>query len=79
MSAVNVTDDRHPSVKSIAQWFDYEHLPAGAARAASQNIAVLAQFMIDDIPDSPELSAGLRHLLEAKDCLVRAAIEGARG
>jgi hypothetical protein len=30
--------------------------------------------MIRDLPDGPELSAGLRKLLEAKDCFVRAAI-----
>jgi hypothetical protein len=30
--------------------------------------------MISDLPDGPELSAGLRKLLEAKDCFVRAAL-----
>jgi hypothetical protein len=34
--------------------------------------------MADALPDGPELSTGLRKLLEAKDCLVRAAIEQAR-
>ena len=29
--------------------------------------------MIETLPDSPELTAGLRKLLEAKDCMVRAA------
>jgi hypothetical protein len=35
--------------------------------------------MIANLPDSPELVAGLRHLLEAKDCFVRAAIAAADG
>jgi hypothetical protein len=36
----------------------------------------LAEAMIRDLPDGPELSAGLRKLLEAKDCFVRAALPG---
>jgi hypothetical protein len=35
--------------------------------------------MIDALPDDPELSAGLRHLLEAKDAFVRAAIRAQAG
>ena len=31
--------------------------------------------MDDFLPDGPEKSAGLRKLLEAKDCFVRSAIE----
>jgi hypothetical protein len=31
--------------------------------------------MVDDLPDGPELTAGLRKLLEAKDCFVRASLE----
>lgn len=33
--------------------------------------------VIEDLPDSPELTTGLRKLLEAKDCFVRAAIAAA--
>ncbi len=45
--------------------------PSSTNRAA---IAIPARKMIENLPDSPELVAGLRHLLEAKDCFVRAAI-----
>jgi hypothetical protein len=31
--------------------------------------------MVIALPDGPELTAGLRKLLEAKDCLVRAALD----
>jgi hypothetical protein len=36
-----------------------------------------AKVMLDAflIPDGPELTAGLRKLLEAKDCLVRASLD----
>ena len=37
--------------------------------------AQTAEGMIEELPDGPELTVGLRKLLEAKDCFVRAAIE----
>ena len=70
------TTDRHPSTQQIARWFDYGHLPEGPARKASATCKVIAEKMVENLPDSPELVAGLRHLLEAKDCFVRAAIAG---
>lgn len=67
--------DRHPATQQVARWFDYEHLPAGRGRYVSTECFHLAEDMIDHLPDGPELTAGLRKLLEAKDCFVRAAIE----
>lgn len=69
------TEGRNPGVVSIARWFDYGHLPEGNIRNTSQQFYDLAANMIHDLPDSPELTAGLRKLLEAKDCFVRAAVE----
>ena len=34
----------------------------------------MAAQMNEQLPDGPEKSAGLRKLLEAKDCMVRAAL-----
>jgi hypothetical protein len=31
--------------------------------------------MAESLPDGPELAAGLRKLLEAKDCFVRASLD----
>lgn len=65
--------DRHPATESIRKFFAWEHLPEhlqGASKACGQ----LAEAMIDALPDGPELTAGLRKLLEAKDCFVRAAL-----
>ena len=36
--------------------------------------SALGRSMAQRLPDGPELSAGLRKLLEAKDCFVRAAL-----
>lgn len=68
------TEGRNASTKQIARWFDYDHLPANL-QGFSQQIYDLAANMIHDLPDGPELVAGLRKLLEAKDCFVRAAID----
>jgi hypothetical protein len=70
----HITQDRHPATSGIARWFAYDHLPAGLPFAVSAKCAALACEMVEELPDGPELTAGLRKLLEAKDCLVRAAI-----
>lgn len=56
--------------------FEYEHLPP-ELQPTSEACAHLAYQMADELPDSPELTAGLRKLLEAKDCFVRAALPAA--
>ncbi|MEM8271221.1 hypothetical protein Q4R99_19595 [Morganella morganii] len=40
----------------------------------SKPIGDLAEQMDEQLPDGAEKSAGLRKLLEAKDCLVRAKL-----
>jgi len=55
------------------QWFAYAHLPA-ELQAVVKPITDLARQMEASLPDGPEKSAGMRKLLEAKDCFVRAAI-----
>lgn len=66
-------NDRHPSTQAIAKFFDYEHLPAHL-QDTSRRCYELAESMITNLPDGTELSAGLRKLLEAKDCFVRSAL-----
>lgn len=55
------------------KYFDYQHLPEHL-QAVSAPVGQLAKLMIDDLPDGPEKEAGLRKLLEAKDCFVRAKL-----
>ena len=61
----------------ILNYFSYDHLPMNL-QLVSQPLAELAFKMEDSLPDCAEKSAGLRKLLEAKDCFVRAALEKAR-
>lgn len=64
---------RHPSVSHFEPLFGWTHLPEHL-QAVSKPFSVLAQELVSQLPDGPELSAGLRKLLEAKDCFVRAAL-----
>jgi len=57
----------------ILQFFAYEHLPE-SLQEISKPFGDLANEMANILPSNPELSAGLRKLLEAKDCFVRAKI-----
>lgn len=56
------------------KYFSYSHLPE-KLQTISKPIGDLAQHMEDVLPDGPEKSAGMRKLLEAKDCFVRCALE----
>lgn len=71
-------EHRHQATQEIMQWFEHEHLPEGLVRDTSAQVHGLAHRMVDTLPDGPELVAGLRHLLEAKDCLTRQAIKASR-
>lgn len=53
------------------QYFTYEHLPIQLQKI-SKPMYELAHLMEEILPDGPEKSAGMRKLLEAKDCFVRA-------
>jgi len=61
------------SANLIMRYFDSEHLPPELEPVSTQ-CRVLAEWMDQMLVDSPEKSAGLRKLLEAKDCFVRAAL-----
>lgn len=58
----------------IMRYFSFGHLPEGGLRLTSIKCYELAQYMDVMLPNGAEKSAGLRKLLEAKDCFVRAAL-----
>lgn len=57
----------------LLQFFAYEHLPP-RLQEISKPFCKLAEEIVGSIPPNPERSAGLRKLLEAKDCIVRSSI-----
>lgn len=64
---------RHPATQHLLDLFAYEHLPE-TLQAISKPLHDVAYQMADSLADGPELSTGLRKLVEAKDCLVRQAV-----
>lgn len=59
---------------NVDKYFTYAHLPE-PLRLVSEPICTLAALMDANLPDGPEKSAGMRKLLEAKDCFVRAKLD----
>lgn len=64
----------HPATQAILRFFSFDHLPEGAARDTSRAFSIMAHGLAEAMPPSAETTAGLRKLLEAKDCFVRAAL-----
>lgn len=58
--------------ENILQYFEYGHLPSHL-QAISKPFSELADRMAERL-SGPEFAIGLRKLLEAKDCMVRAAL-----
>lgn len=58
----------------IISYFEYEHLPP-KLQVVSEPICKLAKALDTNLPNCAEKFAGLRKLLEAKDCFVRAALD----
>lgn len=61
----------------LMAFFKFEHLPEHL-QEPSRSCASLAQAMDEALPESAEKTAGLRKLLEAKDCFVRAKLEASQ-
>lgn len=71
-----IAHNRHPSVRDLARWLEPNpRLDPGLPSTVADTCGAVARSMVVSLPDSAELSAGLRKLLEAKDCFVRAAID----
>lgn len=69
--------DRPPR-HDLLRYFQYDHLPPHLQDIA-RPLAFVADQMVAKLKHSPEVTAGLRKLLEAKDCFVRAGLDGVIG
>lgn len=74
---MTTTGQRHPGTEHLLSLFDYEHLPPHLQEVSKQ-LADVAAYLTGLLGDGPELTAGLRKLVEAKDCFVRQAVIDAR-
>lgn len=57
----------------IMKFFHYGHLPEKLQEISAPICDIAIKYGVM-LPDNEEKSAGLRKLLEAKDCFVRAAL-----
>lgn len=57
----------------MMQFFEYRHLPPHL-QEISKPFGELAELIVTTLPANAERTAGLRKLLEAKDCAVRAKL-----
>lgn len=57
----------------MMQFFAYAHLPPHL-QEISRPFEELAQQIVDTLPANAERTAGLRRLLEATDCIIRAKL-----
>ena len=63
--------DEEVATDPVLRFFHYGHLPPHL-QVQSRPFCDLARTIIDTTPRNAERTTGLRKLLEAKDCIVRA-------
>lgn len=69
--------NRHPSTAHMMKMLEPNpNLRNETAKQIADDGFEFAENMVTLLPDSPEITAGLRKLMEAKDCFVRAAVFG---
>ena len=59
----------------ITKYFSYRHLPEHLQEVSKLFAELVAELSKVEYTDPREVSAGLRKLVEAKDCFVRAALK----
>ncbi len=70
----NEGTNMHPNVESLLAFFEYKHLPEKLQEVSAPICELAKAIATDPNLDGPELTAGMRKLLEAKDCFVRARL-----
>lgn len=66
---------RHASVEAVTKFLEPNPNLRDDLKEIAESVHALSVQILNAIPeDSAELTAGLRKLLEAKDCFVRAAV-----
>lgn len=67
----------HPAQQQLLEFFDSSHLSGPAEEIATEcrNLATTMAMGLSETEAGAELTTGLRKLLEAKDCFVRAGIK----
>lgn len=72
---MEMSTERHPSTMHMMAMLDVNPNLKGDQADIATMCYDVARTMFLGLKDSPELTAGLRKLLEAKDCFVRASLD----
>lgn len=64
----------HPATLAVLRFFSFEHLHEGFPKEISRSFHGMAWDLARALPADPETTVALRHLLEAKEAAVRAAL-----
>lgn len=72
---IDKINSRHPSSAHMMRVLAPNPNLKGELYSIANEFFDMAYNMFQMLPDGPELTAGLRKLLEAKDCFVRAALD----
>ena len=67
-------EKRHPSVQHLIDLLDPNPNLPPRLKHLAELCPNLRDHLVEDLDDGPELSSGLRKLLEAKDCFVRQGV-----
>ena len=69
---------RHPSTTEKLGWLHVPHLPPHLL-AVAEPFEKVAHELAEHTADHPQLTLALQHLIDAKDCAVRAKIAQVAG
>lgn len=73
-------EDRHPSVREKCEWLEPNpSLPEGVPATVAAMFRDVRDGLLPLLGDGPQLTLGLQHLIDAKDCAVRQALKDSRG
>ena len=64
----------HPATAQLLRWFNSDHLSYNPALQETVRPFEKMAYRIAEQFEGPEVTVGLRKLLEAKDCIVRAHV-----
>lgn len=64
-------------IDELLSFFEYQHLP-NHLQSVNRRLGTLGRKLAEECGTNRETVAGLRKLLEAKDCFVRAKILGGK-
>lgn len=71
---MNAPNGRHYAIQEKLRWLEPNPNLPPHLREIAESVQSLALHLIEEIGDDPQLALALQHLIDAKDCCVRAKI-----